>query len=159
MNNELSGVYEPEDLKKYSEVFNKYYQEFKELGKSESLSGVSSAFDYEKGIHKEENVFKSSNWNDPILNPLRNLIQEISYKGDYQNGFSTLDKGEVQLCYVWENDYNYTLISGAIFGKVIYVGYYKNRGRTEHLKYLDTGQDLTAYDLLEVYDNLGILDS
>jgi len=58
---------------------------------------------------------------------------------------------------VWDNDYNYFLISNAIFGKVIYVGYYKNRGRTESMYFLSDKKKLRAYDLLEVYDKLGIL--
>lgn len=143
----------------YESKYLEFKEDFEGLKSEITFRDLSSAFDYTKDVFSSKNKFRAENWNDPILEPLREILLDVTLRGEYKNGYTTKEIKGVSICHVWDNDYNYFLISNAIFGKVIYVGYYKSRGRTESLYFLSDKKKLRAYDLLEVYDKLGILDS
>lgn len=154
----MSLLYNSEEVTKYTGIFNDYYTRYKELLKESRLSGVTSAFDYDKAIYKEDNVFNPNNWNDPILSPLRELLEGIGYSGEYNNGFTTKQIGTIGISHVFNNDtHHFILVDTEEEGGVLYISYYKNRGRTDTIKYLEKVEGIRVYELFELYVKLGLI--
>lgn len=111
--------------------FEEQVNNYKQYNENGSLP--SPAFDYTKSINDAQ--FLSSNWNDPVLNKIRELLNNKNVN------------------HIWHNDYNHLIITTP--DKVFRFSWYKNRGRTEIFEVLTSSEKFikgTALDLFEIYE-------